>query len=39
MLNDNIIPLLEKSLNNSNNKNIATLSFDNIDKEKEIIIK
>lgn len=39
MLNDNIIPLLEKSLNNSNNKNIATLSFDTIDKEKEIIIK
>lgn len=33
-----IIPLLEKSLNNNNNKNISTLTFDTINKEKELII-
>jgi hypothetical protein len=40
MLNNNniIIPLLEKSLNNNNNKNISTLTFDTINKEKELII-
>jgi hypothetical protein len=36
--NNIIIPLLEKSLNNNNNKNISTLTFDTINKEKELII-
>jgi hypothetical protein len=38
MSNNIIIPLLEKSLNNNNNKNISTLTFDDINKEKELII-
>jgi hypothetical protein len=38
MSNNIIIPLLEKSLNNNNNKNISTLTFDTINKEKELII-
>ena len=40
MLNNNniIIPLLETSLNNNNNKNISKLTFDTINKEKELII-
>ena len=37
--NNIIIPLLEKSLNNNNNKNISVLTFDTINKEKELIIK
>jgi hypothetical protein len=36
--NNIIIPLLEKSLNNNNNKNISVLTFDTINKEKELII-
>jgi hypothetical protein len=36
--NNIIIPLLEKSLNNNNNKNISSLTFDTINKEKELII-
>ena len=36
--NNIIIPLLEKSLNNNNNKNISALTFDTINKEKELII-
>ena len=38
MSNTIIIPLLEKSLNNNNNKNISTLTFATINKEKELII-
>ena len=36
--NNNIIPLLETSLNNNNNKNISKLTFDTINKEKGLII-
>jgi len=36
--NNIIIPLLEKSLNNNNNKNISALTFDTINKKKELII-
>jgi hypothetical protein len=36
--NNIIIPLLETSLNNNNNKNISALTFDTINKEKELII-
>lgn len=36
--NNIIIPLLEKSLDNANNKNISNLTFDTINKEKELII-
>jgi len=36
--NNIIIPLLETSLNNKNNKNISALTFDTINKEKELII-
>ena len=36
---DIILPLLEKSLQNTNNKNILKLSFHDINKEKESILK
>ena len=36
--NNNIIPLLEASLNNTNNKNISKLTYDSINKEKELIL-
>ena len=36
--NNIIIPFLETSLNNNNNKNISALTFDTINKEKELII-
>ena len=36
---DIILPLLEKSLQNTNNKNILKLSFHDINKEKENILK
>ena len=38
MSNNIIIPFLETSLNNNNNKNISALTFDTINKEKELII-
>jgi len=36
---DILLPLLEKSLQNTNNKKIVKLSFDDINKEKETILK
>ena len=36
--NNIIIPLLETSLNNKNNKNISALTIDTINKQKELII-